>query len=143
MENKNNNRGIIYINSQPPNIAEVVGLLNVMQNFDKVTVVLNGHERVASKEFVETLWTNLIMQLKNSDKIDKMMFFDGNLLDFTTLPEEFNEGTFCTFDKKLYAHFASIGIPVKLIPRLQGYHDIFLMVAYRQGLALDYLRKNY
>ena len=136
-------RGIIYINSQPPNIAELVGLLNVMENFDKVTVVLNGAEKVTSKELVETLWTNIIMRLKDSDKIDKIMFWNQNLLTTTTLPEELGKGTFCTFDRKIYAHFASIGVPVKLIPRLQGYHDIFLMVAYRQGLALDYLRKNY
>ena len=136
-------RGIIYINSQPPNIAELVGLLNVMENFDKVTLVLNGAEKVVSRETVEILWTNIIERLKGSDKIDKIMFWNQNLLTVTALPEELGKGTFCTFDKKIYAHFASVGVPTKLIPKLQGYHDIFLMVAYRQGLALDYLRKNF
>lgn len=137
------NKGIIYINSQPPNLAELIGLLNVLENFDKVTVVLNGLEKVVSKETVEILWTNIIARLRECDKVDKIIFLNQDLLTLTKLPNELEDGVFCTFDKHIYSHFASIGIPVKLVPRLQGFNDTFLAVAYRQGLALDYLRKNY
>lgn len=140
MTKKETKTKALYITeSQPPHLGELISLLSVINDYDIIAICVNGNTKVMPIQHVLSTWVFLTQPYK--DKIVTCASTD-NFSTVAKLPEEFKDYTVLTTSDEVFAHLSSLNVTVRLIPRAKGYWPVFERVAYRQGLALEWLKTN-
>lgn len=130
---------VFVCESQPPNIAEVIGVLQKIDAYDKMIVCISGNEKVTPLNQARAIWKIILQKYRQKIYICS---YTTPFHSITVLPELFLGHTILTIDKKIFVHLSSLGIDAFLLPRVSGYEEIFLRAAYRQSKAYEFLNAN-
>jgi hypothetical protein len=134
------NIGLFLLNSQPPNIGELISVLSVIDKYDGLILCFKTPIQIMPIKHVTEIWTVILEKYKG-----KFILTSCNT-DFATvskLTKDFKDKTILTLSKRVFVHLSTMGMKVKLVDRVKGYHSMFLRSAYIQGRALDYINENY
>ena len=132
--------GIFTLVSQPPSFAELIAVMQIIDNYDTLILCFKMPEEVMPIRQVQQMW-----ELALRGFMDKIILtsWNADFQELTILPEPFQTATVLTLSKKVFAHLNSVGINCKLAPKLKGYHSTFMRKAYREGISLDYILQRY
>jgi len=129
------NRAVIIIESQPPHLGQFLAVRDVIQNNKDVLICIVDKPMVMSTEKVIATWTIMLEEYGYSiSSIDIDYVMQHGLPDYLS-----SEDKYYVSDKHLFVHLNSLNVDVSLLGHVKGYNDIFVRMAYRQGLAYDYL----
>ncbi len=125
---------------QPVHMGNVAAGLFALKEADHVIFCVRDTGIVVSS-------TSVVAMLNLFDNITDKFSVVKHKADFyavQALPKDLPEHDYIiTPDNELYVYLLSCGIEhVKLVPKLFGFEDAFMMRAYQQGLALDSLRQR-
>ena len=134
-----NKEAVFFLESQPPHLGELVSILLKLDEYDKMHLCVTGAAKVMPVHKAVAIWAFIFKSYPKEITISSL---STDFMELTELPEIYKNCVVLTTSNKLYVHLTSIRVPVELVPRTLGYHDIFQRVAYRKGRALDYLLGN-
>lgn len=129
---------VLFLQSQPPHIGEAITILNNINFYDHMYLCICGKPSIIPLQKVLALWTIMLQHFKHKISVT---FISLNPNDFTSenYPAIIDDRLLLTCSQKEFTHLSSLGYPVKLLPRVMGFHPTFLRAAYRQSRALDWL----
>lgn len=136
------NAGALIIKSQPPHLGEFLLVVTQLMKYDFLYICLNFKEPLMPIPQVLALWTRLLAPYK---KKTELMLIQDNFATVAKekLPEHLKDVTYLTTDRTVFVHLSTMNVPTELIPRVLGYHGIFIRTAYRQSKALDWLESRF
>lgn len=129
-------RAVLIVESQPPNISEVVALFSLVNKYEHVILCVQNNPIVISVGQVMSIWQLLIEPVE--DKVT-LTFGDKEFKSIAKIPKEYEDCHLLTVAPDIYTHLQSLGVEAGLLPRLQGYEPTFLQVAYKQSKALQWI----
>ena len=132
-------KALYVVESQPPNLAELIGLFSIIDKYEHVVICVSNVPKVMPLCSVFTLWEMMVKPYK--DKIT-LSYTKDNFMSLSKLGEEYKDFKVVTISPELYTHLHSLNANVELLPRVIGYEPIFMRAAYRQARALDWLRTH-
>ena len=140
-KNSKQKSAVLFLTSQPIHIGEVVTVLSNIDYYDRLHLCLSGNPTVMPLKHVYTLWSVILRQYRGKITLS---FLDTPPTDLQvrTMPVQLEKKLLLTYDQKIFTHFSSLGYPIKLLPKVMGFHEVFLRAAYRQSRALDWLNNN-
>lgn len=134
------NIGLFLLNSQPPNIGELISVLSVIDKYDGLILCFKTPMEVMPIKHVIEIWAVILQKYKSK------FILTSSDTDFTTiakLSKDFKDKTILTLSKRVFVHLSTMGMKVRMVDRVKGYHSVFLRSAYIQGRALDFINENY
>lgn len=129
-------KAVLIVESQPPHLGELISLISIIDSYDLVLVSISSTAKVIPLRHVLSTWAFITQPYK-----EKIVITVADI-DFDAvakLPDEFKDYDILTTSKPTFVHLSSIGANVKFVARAKGYWPIFERVAYRQGIAYDWL----
>ena len=139
-ENELKNIGLFVLISQPPNIGELISVLSVIDDYDALILCFKSPAKVMPIKHVSELWRCALKGFKNKIILSSC---DTDFATVAELPEAYNDKVVLTLSKKVFVHLSTMGMKVKLVDRVKGFHDIYLRSAYIQGRAYDFIVERY
>lgn len=126
--------------AQPPHFGHIASALFALKDADHVIFCVQESNLVASS-------ASMVKSLELFDRITDKFSVISHKADFdvlTFLPADLPEHDYIiTTSNERFVYLLSCGIEnVRMVPRLFGFEDAFMMRAYQQGLALDSLRQR-
>ena len=126
--------------AQPPHFGNIAAALFALEDADHVIFCVQESNLVASS-------TSMVKTLELFSRITDKFSVISHIADFdiiTSLPKDLPTHDYIiTTSNERFVYLLSCGIEnVKMVPRLFGFEDAFMMRAYQQGLALDSLRQR-
>ena len=134
------NIGLFVLISQPPNIGELISVLSVIDEYDALILCFKTPTKVMPIKHVSLLWSSALKGFRNKVVLTAC---DQDFATVAELPEVYYDKTVLTLSKKVFVHLSTMGINVRLVDRVKGYHDIYQRSAYVQGRAYDFIMENY
>ena len=129
---------MVIIECQPPHLGHILAIKKCLETHDFVYIYVIDKEYVMSTDKAIGILQHALTPYEN------YRLFKADL-DFTSiggLTEQMAEQspeTIYVNDKHIFSHLNSLGMPVEFLGHIKGYDDLFFRVAFRQGLAKDYL----
>ena len=129
---------MIILECQPPHVGHILAIQAALEEYDFVYIYVIDKEYVMKTTRAVSILQQALRPYENfrTYKTD---------MDFTSvggLPESMVEQSpevILVADKHIFTHLNSLGMPVNFLGHVKGYSDLFSRVAFRQGLAKDYL----
>ena len=131
---------IIIIECQPPHLGQLLAIKSCLENHDFCYIYVIDKEYVMNTDKAISILSGALKPY------DNFRMFKTSI-DFTSaggLPEsmvEHNPDTIYVEDKHVFTHLNGIGMPVDFLGHVKGYDPLFIRVAFRQGLAKDYMAR--
>jgi len=129
---------IIILECQPPHVGHILAIKSVLEDYDFVYIYIIDKEYVLKTDRAIGILQQALHPYENFRTYK-------TTLDFTSvggLPDSMVEHApevILVADKHIFTHLNSLGMPVNFLGHVKGYNDLFSRVAFRQGLAKDYL----
>jgi len=127
----------VIIEAQPPHLGQFVAIQSLLKTYDTVTVCIIDKPILMATNKAVTILTAAFSDYSEVG----LAVSDLNFLAIGTLPKQLQADMIFVSDKHIFTHLNSLGYKVEFLPHVQGYNDLFIRVAYRQGLAKDYLAR--
>ena len=138
--NKIKDIALFVLISQPPNIGELISVLSVIDDYDALILCFKTPVKVMPIKHVSELWKCALKGF--TDKVI-LTSCDTDFSTVAELSEDFKDKTILTLSKKVYVHLTTMGMKVKLVDRVKGFHDIYQRSAFIQGRAYDFIMERY
>ena len=126
--------------AQPPHMGHIGAAINALEEADHVIFCIRETN-------LSVNYKSMMATLKLIEKITDKFSVVSHPADFdmiTHLPDDLPLFDYLIVTSNdTYVHLLSCGIEnIRLIPKLLGYEDVYMLHAFTQGLALDSLRLN-
>ena len=127
----------VIIESQPPNFGQFLAVKKLVLEYDSVILCIIDKPSLMATSKSLNMWG---MALSDYPEV-QITSSDLDFLAIATIPKNLNADVYYVSDKNIFAHLSSSGYKMEFLGHVQGYNDLFIRVAYRQGLARDYLAR--
>jgi len=138
----NKTTGVLLVESQPPHAGEFLLAKQMLNEYDFLYVCIIKSTIVINIQSVIAMWITMFDTFA-----DRMRIANTHLnfkeVSADELPVLFDGCTYLTIDKEIFVHLSTLNVHVELLPKVLGYHGIFLRTAYRQSKALNWLEAKF
>lgn len=132
------NKAVFFLQSQPPTIGEVLSVISQIDNYDKLYICINSKSSVMPIAKTIAIWYAILKPYGAKTVIVSYDFY--SLFTLSSIPKKFSNCKILTKSQKLFVHLSAINVNVDLIGTPSGFEDIFEQTAYRQSIALYWLK---
>jgi len=129
---------VFIVESQPPKFSEVYALFSIIDQYDNILLCVQNTPMVLPTQTVLALWDTIIEPYR--DKIT-LSFSEKDFKSMAQLPKEYHDYKLLTIEPEIFVHLQSLNFDTGLLPRIEGYENVFLRAAFRQSKALSWLRR--
>jgi len=129
---------LIPIDAQPPTFGMVMSIMAISVNYDEIVICVRDNPIILETETIITMLSFIFklpkfMIVSDPQDFETLVEFSSDLPAFTDV---------ATLSDRIHTNFLMKGYNCLLIPRVMGYDEQFHRHAWKQSVALEYLRSH-
>jgi hypothetical protein len=133
------NKAVFFLESQPPHLGELIAVLSVVDEYELLYICVSNKGTILPVAHVIKMW-EFVLKAYN-----KKIVICSTQQDFRTttdFPEMFEGCKILTVSQRMFANFATTGLPVILVASAIGYDTVFEATAFRKARSYHYLKSR-
>jgi hypothetical protein len=137
-EDRNFKVCLIPIDAQPPTFGMVMSIMGISGDYDEIVICVRDNPIILDTETVITMLSFILklpkfMIISNPQNFEHLVELSPDIPFFTHV---------ATLSERVYTNFIMKGYICTLIPRVMGYDEQFHRQAWKQSVALEFLRSR-